>query len=285
MWSGSVANQGGYPPGHRTTRWHHQRRSPRRTPQSREASTMLIEDTLNWLRGAHSLSIGGTFTQADVWLINQTTVPTVSFGVATGDPANAMFNARTSPARRPTERQRAQNLYAVLTGRVTPIAATRASTRRPGSTSTTATAASARGMRESGSSSRTTGACKPNLTLNVGLRYELQLPFYAHNDSYSTATIDDVWGVSGRAGCDPSNPTPRRATCSSRARCPGSMPTVHAARRRRRGVVQHRLEQLGAERRRQLDAERPRAGSSARCSAAGRLVAPRRLPAAISATA
>ena len=38
---------------------------------------------------------------------------------------------------------------------------------------------------------------RQNLTLNVGLRYELQLPFTALNNSYSNATIDDVWGVTG----------------------------------------------------------------------------------------
>ena len=30
---------------------------------------------------------------------------------------------------------------------------------------------------------------KPNVTLNYGLRYELQMPFYPTNDAYATATI------------------------------------------------------------------------------------------------
>src|SRR6185437_13500500 len=36
-----------------------------------------------------------------------------------------------------------------------------------------------------------------NLTINAGLRYELALPFYSVNDSYSTATLADVCGISG----------------------------------------------------------------------------------------
>ena len=40
---------------------------------------------------------------------------------------------------------------------------------------------------------------KPNLTLNLGLRYELQQPFNALNNSYSKASIADVCGVSGIA--------------------------------------------------------------------------------------
>ena len=54
---------------------------------------------------------------------------------------------------------------------------------------------------------------RPNLSVNLGVRYALQLPFYAMNSSYSTATLDDVWGISGYVpGCDLSNPT--RETCN-----------------------------------------------------------------------
>ena len=38
---------------------------------------------------------------------------------------------------------------------------------------------------------------KPTFTLNLGLRYDLQLPFYPRNNSYSKATVADVWGRSG----------------------------------------------------------------------------------------
>src|SRR6185503_5734152 len=38
---------------------------------------------------------------------------------------------------------------------------------------------------------------RPNLTLNYGLRYEYQFPFVSRNNSYATATIADLWGVSG----------------------------------------------------------------------------------------
>ena len=38
---------------------------------------------------------------------------------------------------------------------------------------------------------------RDNLTINAGLRYEYQLPFVSRNDSYATATVADIWGVSG----------------------------------------------------------------------------------------
>ena len=49
----------------------------RSTPNSsREGSTKVIEDTLNWLKGKHALTIGGSATRGDVWLKNQRLVPT-----------------------------------------------------------------------------------------------------------------------------------------------------------------------------------------------------------------
>ena len=51
------------------------------TPSSREAGTKVMEDTATWLKGKHSVTFGGSFVQADVWLQNQTLVPTVTFGV------------------------------------------------------------------------------------------------------------------------------------------------------------------------------------------------------------
>jgi len=40
---------------------------------------------------------------------------------------------------------------------------------------------------------------KPSLTLNLGVRYALQLPMTSLNSSYTTATMADIWGVTGVA--------------------------------------------------------------------------------------
>ena len=59
--------------------------------QAREASTKVIENTLSWLKGSHSIQAGGSWTRTDVWLQNQQYVPTMNFGVDGADPANGMF--------------------------------------------------------------------------------------------------------------------------------------------------------------------------------------------------
>ena len=48
---------------------------------AREASTKVIEDTLSWLKGSHSIQAGGSWTRTDVWLQNQQYVPTMNFGI------------------------------------------------------------------------------------------------------------------------------------------------------------------------------------------------------------
>src|SRR6185436_5838715 len=54
---------------------------------------------------------------------------------------------------------------------------------------------------------------RPNLSLNLGLRYEIQTPFESDNSVFSTATLESLWGVSGLApGCDSSHITP--STCN-----------------------------------------------------------------------
>jgi hypothetical protein len=47
---------------------------------------------------------------------------------------------------------------------------------------------------------------RADLTINLGLRYVLQSPFQSVNESYSSTTMEDVWGISGfNPACDVSN--------------------------------------------------------------------------------
>lgn len=169
------------------------------TGQAREASTNLIENTLNWLKGAHSLTIGGSWTEVDLWLENQNLVPTINFGVVSGDPADALFTAANFPGSSATQRTDAADLYAVLTGRVSSITGVARLDPQSDEYVYSGKSLQRARMREVGLFVSDTWKWRPNLTLNLGLRYELQLPFYPLNNSYSTATMADVCGVSGVA--------------------------------------------------------------------------------------
>ena len=166
---------------------------------AREGATRIVEDTLNWLKGTHSLSMGASYTYGHVWLKNQQMVPELRFGVATGDPAEAMFTAANFPNASNTDLQNARNLYAVLTGRVSSV---RGTVRF--NTDTNKYEYLGEGLQQGHMSTwgffvQDNWRMRNNLTLNAGVRYELQTPFRSENDSYSTTTFPDLCGMSGVA--------------------------------------------------------------------------------------
>jgi hypothetical protein len=151
---------------------------------------------LNWLKGSHSIQMGGSFTRADVWIDRQTWVPTINFGVASTDPIDGLFSLANFPDSSNAQRTEARDLYAMLTGRITSI---NAEQRLNGNDEYEFLGRSTERARllDFGFFIADTWRWRPNLTVNMGLRYELQSPFYPLNNSYSAATIEDVWGVSG----------------------------------------------------------------------------------------
>jgi hypothetical protein len=214
MFTGPLANQGGFALG--TTALGTTDAGPNVTPSGRNATTLTIADTLTWLKGNHNLSLGGEWGQYDVWLdtYGSRAVPSVAFGIHTSDPAQAMFNnAANFPGSSATDRNNAAALYAMLTGRVTSIGATARLDAGTGQYVYMGNSRAEGRLRQADFFVQDNWRARPNLSLNLGVRYAVQAPFYALNNSYSTATVDDIWGVSGyKPGCDMSNPTP--ATCN-----------------------------------------------------------------------
>ena len=161
---------------------------------SREGSTKVIDDSVTWLKGKHSVSMGGSFIQANVWLKNQQYVPIMSFGVVTGDPADAMFSSTGLSG---TDLTKAKALYAVLTGRVSNMGRN-ARIAADGTTYNILGESFQQGRHyESDFYINDSWRVRPNLTVNGGLRYALQMPFFALNNSYSTADMAAVMGVTG----------------------------------------------------------------------------------------
>ncbi len=167
------------------------------TNSSREGSTRVIEDNVNWQKGRHALTFGGSYTQARVWLKNQQHVPTIGFGIASGDPADSMFTTVNFPSASTTDLNNAKALYSVLTGRVTSIGR-EARIGDDGTTYVMLGQSLQEGRQpEYGFYVQDQWRVKPSLTLNAGLRYALQMPFYAINDSYSNADINAIMGQTG----------------------------------------------------------------------------------------
>jgi hypothetical protein len=172
---------------------------------AREASTNLVENNLTWVKGSHSLTMGGSFTQVDLWLQADTVVPTLQFDIVSGDPANSMFSAGNFPGSSATQRTDAGDLYAVLTGRVSAIQGVARLNEDTDEYEYLGNNFARARMNEVSFFASDSWRWRPNVTLNAGLRYEVQLPFKPLNNSYSTATMADVCGISGIApngGCN-----------------------------------------------------------------------------------
>src|SRR5262249_57794866 len=122
--------------------------------------------------------------------------PRVSFGVQSTDPILALFNSTNFPNSSSSDLTNAENLYAMLTGRVSSITQSvvlgeQSKTYGPNPT------VSRYRQREFGLFVQDTWKVKPSLTLSYGFRLENQYPFRSFNNTFTRPGYDGLFGVSG----------------------------------------------------------------------------------------
>ena len=161
-----------------------------------------LHDDLSYAKGAHLLTFGGSFTQINFWqqTINNNTIPTISFGLATNDPINtgstSIFTAANFPGSTSTDLSNAGALYALLTGRVSAIGRSVAldgTTHQYGNVPTI----DQNRQREWGAYVQDTWRVAPSLTINLGMRFEQQRPLENLNGTYSGVSLASIYGISG----------------------------------------------------------------------------------------
>jgi Carboxypeptidase regulatory-like domain/TonB dependent receptor-like, beta-barrel/TonB-dependent Receptor Plug Domain len=198
MFSGTKVPQAGYQMVFPTVNATLTNPSPTANPSSRNATSVVVEDTISWLKGAHSITGGVSFSQYDIWAKNEMLVPQLRFSVLTSDPANAMFNAANFPGASAANITAAANLYALLTGRINQIAGDARIDEATGEYKWVGQGREAGRLREGGIYLQDQWRVRRNMSINAGFRYDVQLPFYSLNSLYSYATVDDLCGVSGK---------------------------------------------------------------------------------------
>jgi len=170
---------------------------------SREPTTRVIESTLTWLKGSHSLSMGASYTRLGIWTRGTDATTTLAFNVLDADPSIAPFNvAANFPGSSTANRTSAKELYAALVGSVSSITGTARLDGNTGKYVYNGLSLQEGRLQQFDTFVQDNWRIRSNLSVNVGLRYALQPPFYPRNSSYSIGTLDDVWGISGYApGC------------------------------------------------------------------------------------
>jgi hypothetical protein len=170
----------------------------------RNATSKVLEDTLTWSKGSHSLSFGAAFSQFGVWLMGIRTLqtPSVTLGLDnTYDPARVMFDSNNGPKNflgaSSSQLGDARDMYGVLVGSVTSLGGSAYLSDKDNKYAYKGDSVNRGHYQEYGLFLSDAWRVRPGLTLNYGVRWELQRPFVPGNDVYSTATIEDIWGVSG----------------------------------------------------------------------------------------
>ncbi len=205
MFTGTLANQQGFRILFPTVGSALQGATPRNPgPSSRDANTLDITDSLTWLKGSHTLTVGGGVSNYRIWLKNSNLVPTVTTGMLSTDPAAGLFTAANFPGASTTQITAARDLYAFLTGRVTQIEAD-ARIDSSGKYVYVGQGLQRGAMKEFGGFVQDQWRMRQNLTVNAGLRYDIQEPFQAANSNYTFGDLTNICGVSGTKGSDACN--------------------------------------------------------------------------------
>jgi hypothetical protein len=164
----------------------------------RNTTTWSVSNDLSWLKGNHSLTFGGSFSGVHNRTNSYDAVPTVNLGLDTNnDPANAMFTTANFPGASTGQLADARNLYALLTGRVTSINGTARLNASTGKYVYLGDLTQKAKQYSFAAYASDSWRLSPTLTVNAGLRWDVQLPFTPVTPTFSTIKLEDLCGISG----------------------------------------------------------------------------------------
>jgi hypothetical protein len=167
-------------------------------PQPRNTVNYDFANTLNWLKGNHSFTFGGTFQRITHDQNGSNIAPTIGFGLRTqDDPAAAMFVGANFPGASNNQLGNARLLYAMLTGRVTSIGGTARLSAETGDYVYLGNLNQKSKFDSMGLFVQDSWRMTPTVTLNAGARWEVIFPFRAITNTWSQSTMADLCGPSG----------------------------------------------------------------------------------------
>lgn len=174
----------------------------RRSQSRRNTPVKGFSDNLNMLKGTHTINFGFAFTRIASFTqaVDTQVVPQITFGIATGDPiatgATNIFTAANFPGSTSTQRSQAQSLYAALTGRINGINAS-ASLNETTRAYDFIPFTERNHQNEYAVYVQDTWKVRPSLTLNYGLRWEIDPSPVNDNNIYTRSGFEGIFGISG----------------------------------------------------------------------------------------
>jgi len=181
----------------------------RSTQSRRHTPVTTIYDNLSWSKGTHALNFGGTYTRVKGFQQSTGTevIPFANFGIAASDPVftnvaptgginTSIFTSTQFPNSSSTQRSDASSLYALLTGRISSLSY-RATLDEETKEFSSTPFEERNYQKEVGFFAQDSWRARSNLTLNYGVRWELDFAPRNKNGVYTSAGADSVWGVSG----------------------------------------------------------------------------------------
>jgi hypothetical protein len=172
-------------------------------PVTRYYPLFSASDTVTWQRGAHRFVFGFSFyREQDHYWNPPAGFPNIDFGLAGGDPAvNAFTNTGASPTLPFADDDalgRAQQLYAILTGRISWVQGEYKYDSKTGQYARTIGAYNLNELSKAfGLFGSDSYRIRPNLTINYGLRWDFTGDNYDMTMGYHSAYPDSIYGPSG----------------------------------------------------------------------------------------
>ncbi len=161
-----------------------------------------IKDNLSWVKGRHTIRVGGSFLYTNFWSQyygNSSGVTQPSLGVSSDDPVyNVLYNAMLAANASTTtsDMGNVRSLYAMLTGRLTGISTTLNVNPDTLKFEKFAPIPTYIGFKTMGLYAQDSFRLTPQLTLNYGLRWQLDGTIHGTKPIYTMATDGSFWGPS-----------------------------------------------------------------------------------------
>jgi Carboxypeptidase regulatory-like domain len=171
------------------------------TFQPRNNPVYNLANNFYYQRGNHSFSFGGNYIRSSVHVgtLGDAGIPRFTFGVASGDRVNGIFNDDTLPSITSNARDDALDLYALLTGRISNVEKSVNVDERTKQYAVDQPVTIRERQTSFGLYFQDSWRVNRSLTLNYGLRWDFQGDTFNTNDLYTSPTLPDIFGPSGLA--------------------------------------------------------------------------------------